>query len=357
MEIIQQLKNYTFGPNTAYDYLIAVVVFIGLIIALKIFQVIILARLKELAEKTKTDFDDALIAIFKKVKPPFYFVIALYFGLKILVTPAILSGAVKVLFIVIIAYEIIRALERFLDYFVDKYLSRVKEGQNAVKSESMAKTVKLILKVLLWILGILAVLSNLGVNVTSIIASLGIGGLAVALALQNILKDLFSSFSIYVDRPFEEGDFIIVGSDMGTVEKIGLKSTRIKTLQGEQLIVANTELTDARVQNFKKMEKRRVVFSLGVVYGTRQEKLASIPKIIKEIIDQTELAEPDRCHFIEYGDFSLNFETVYYVQSPDYNIHMDVKQKINLAIAKKFEQEKIDFAFPTQTIFMGKEQA
>jgi len=216
------------------------------------------------------------------------------------------------------------------------------------------KNITTILKILLWILAVLVVLSNWGINITSLIAGLGIGGIAIALAAQNILQDVFSSFSIFIDKPFKVGDFIVAGDDKGVVENIGIKTTRIKTLQGEELVISNQELTETRVHNFKKMEKRRVAFTLGVAYETPTEKLKKIPEVIKEIISRESLAEFDRAHFKEYGDFSLNYEVVYYISSGDYTEYMDSHQKINFAIKDAFEEMGIEFAYPTQTIFLKK---
>jgi len=346
------LKNYQLWNNSGYDYLVAVLIFLGLILALKIFQVIILSRLYKLAKKTATKFDDTLIEVFKAIKPPFYFFIAIYLGLKTLVVSDLVMTIIKVIVLVAVVYEIIRAIEKILDYFINRYFE--KTGNNKVHSQSMIKTLQLIAKMILWILGVTLILANLGIDVTSLVASLGIGGLAVALALQSVLSDLFSSFSIYIDKPFQVGDFIKIGADMGEVEKIGLKSTRIRTLLGEELVVANKELTTARVQNFKRMKKRRESFSLGVVYNTDTKKINTIPKMVEEIIKKVEGAEFDRCHFAKFADSSLNFDIVYYIDSPDYVAYMDIKQEINLAIFNKFATEKIEFAYPTQTIVLEK---
>jgi small-conductance mechanosensitive channel len=174
----------------------------------------------------------------------------------------------------------------------------------------------------------------------------------VALAAQNILGDLFASLSIVLDKPFVMGDFIIVGSQMGTVEKVGLKTTRVRALSGEQLIFANTDLLQSRIQNFKRMQERRVVFTIGVLYETPREKLAEIPRIIREIVESQDGTRFDRSHFKEFGDFSLNFETVYYVQVPDYNVYMDVQQAINLAMFERLAAEGIEFAYPTQKLYV-----
>jgi small-conductance mechanosensitive channel len=356
MELIEQLKNYQWFNNTAYDYLWAAVIFIGLLVILKLFQVFVLSRLRRLAEKTKTEFDDILIDIFRKIKPPFYLLVALYFGIKSIVLPDIANTIINISFIVVLVYEVIRALERLLDYFMGKYVHRLEEKgeESRETSLSMLRTLKLLVRIALWLIGLIMVLANLGVDITSLVASLGIGGIAVALAIQNILSDVFSSFSIYLDKPFVVGDFIQAGNDMGTVEKIGIKTTRLRTPQGEELIISNKELTSARVQNFRRMERRRHSFNIGVIYGTPTEKLKNIPGICQEMVGSVETTEFDRCNFVSFGDSSLNFELVFYVNSTDYAEFLNVVEKVNLAIYKKFEEQGIEFAYPTQTVFLEK---
>ena len=200
---------------------------------------------------------------------------------------------------------------------------------------------------------LLIALDNLGVNVSALIAGLGVGGIAVALAVQNILGDLFASFSIVLDKPFVIGDFIIVDNFMGTIEHIGLKTTRVRSLSGEQLIFSNSDLLKTRIRNFKRMYERRVVFSIGVVYQTSHEKLTKIPPIIKKIIENQEQTRFDRAHFKEYGSYALNFEIVYWIENPDYNIYMDIQQTINLEIFQQFKREDIEFAYPSQSIFIN----
>ena len=353
MDFLERFKDISWGSNTAYDYILAIAIFVGLVIILKIFQAIILSYLKKVAMKTKTDFDDILIDIFKSIKPHFYFFVAIYFAVKTLLLPDIANKVLLVLFVVTLVYEIIRAFEKLVGYFINKSLSKGNDDHKE-HNQAVIKTLQLIVRIILWVMGLILILSNLGVDVTSLIAGLGIGGIAIALALQNVLSDLFSSFSIYMDKPFKVGDFIMIGTDGGTVERIGLKTTRIQTLQGEELVIGNRELTSARVQNFGAMEKRRVVFSLGVVYNTAQDKLEKIPEIVKNIIDKADLADFDRCHFKTYADSSLNFEIVYYISSPDYMTYMDVRHKVNLVIFQKFAEDKIDFAYPTQTVYVNK---
>ncbi len=177
---------------------------------------------------------------------------------------------------------------------------------------------------------LLLALDNLGVDVTALVAGLGVGGIAVALAVQSILGDLFASLSIVLDKPFVIGDFIIVGDLLGTVENVGIKTTRVRSLSGEQLIFSNADLLNSRIRNYGRMYERRVVFTVGVTYDTPRHKLE---------------------------DFSLDFETVYYVQDPAYNLYMDIQQAINLELYQRFADEGIEFAYPTQTLFLAKETA
>ena len=227
-----------------------------------------------------------------------------------------------------------------------------KRGQEF--DESVVDLLVKILKGIVWAVAIIVVFQNLGYDISALVLSLGIGGIAIAFALQNILADLFASFAIYFDKPFQVGDFIVVGKDMGTVKRIGIRSTRLQTLQGEELVVSNKELTESRVHNYKRMEKRRTVFSFGLTYETPTEKLRKVPAIIKNIMDNIELVDLDRAHFKEFADFSLNFEVVYYLNSSDYNVYMNIQQEINLRLKEEFEKEGIEMAYPTQTIFLQK---
>src|SRR5690606_5466649 len=207
-----------------------------------------------------------------------------------------------------------------------------------------------VVRLVVWTVVILVILDNLGVKVTALIAGLGIGGVAVALATQNILGDLFASLSIVLDKPFVVGDFLSIVEYSGSVEKVGIKTTRVRSLSGEQLIFSNNDLLNSRIRNFGRMFQRRVVFTIGVIYETPAEKLRRIPGIIREALEAQEKVRFDRSHFQKYGDYALVFETVYYVLSPDYNYYMDVQQTVNLIIFERFVEEEIRFAYPAQTI-------
>lgn len=344
-----EILNLSFWNNSVLDYLIALAVFILSLIILKIFKYILLAKLKKIASRTKTKFDDLIIKTIDSIGWPFYLFLSLYVSLKFLNIPAILANIVYYVILIVGIYYIVKGLQIIIDYGFKRIAEKRQET-----SPGVIELLRRISKIILWGLAVIIFLQNLGYDITALVAGLGIGGLAIAFALQNILADIFASFSIYFDKPFEIGDFIIIGNDMGTVKKVGIKTTRIQTLQGEELVVSNKELTSTRVHNYKKMEKRRIVFNFGVIYETKTEKLKKIPLIVKEVIDKIDLAELDRVHFNKFGDFSLNYEVVYYLNSSEYNDYMDTQQSINLSIKEHFEKEGIEFAYPTQTVFVNK---
>ena len=276
--------------------------------------------------------------------------LAFFFAVKFLTLSVLATKAISGILVIWAVYQIIKAVQILLNYILNKKFT--KEDNPSTKAAIIY--VNMIAKFLLWAIGLLLILSNLGIDVTSLIAGLGIGGVAIAFALQNILSDLFSSFAIYFDKPFQIGDFIVSGSHSGTVEKIGIKTTRIRALQGEEIVISNNELTGARVQNFKKMEKRRVVSSFGILYETPIEKIKNIKQIVKNIFNNLENTELSRVHFKQLGDFSLNFEVVYNITTGDYNTYMDAQEKFNLALMEAFESEGIEFAYPTQKLFVAK---
>jgi len=238
-----------------------------------------------------------------------------------------------------------------MGYGFNLYFS--KKGKDVVSDRSI-NGILAVLRIVVWALAIIMFLDNMGFKISAVIAGLGIGGVAIALAAQAVLSDLFSYFSILFDRPFEVGDFIILDQYLGTIEHIGIKTTRIRSLGGEQVVLSNTDLTSSRLRNYKRMGKRRVVFKLGVTYQTSLEQLKVIPGIIEKVIKAVKDTTFDRSHFFSYGDFSLVFEVVYYVMSRDYNIYMDIQQEINFAIKKEFETRGIEFAYPTQTLYLNK---
>ena len=348
---MQNFLNQSYWGNTIALYITAVGIFIVSVIAVKIFKKIILGRLKKWAEKTKTTLDDFLIHALEKSVLPLLYYGAFYLAIKTLILIPKVAKVIDVASIILVTFFALRVITSLLHFSLDLVLSR--KGESDTRKKEL-RGLTTIVNVSIWILGFVFLLDNLGFDISTVIAGLGIGGIAIALAAQTILGDLFSYFVIFLDRPFEIGDFIVVGDKVGAVEYIGIKTTRIRALGGEQLVFSNKDLTNSRIHNYKKMEKRRVVFHLGVIYQTTSEQLTEIPKIVKAIIEEQEDATFDRGHFQNYGDFSLNFEFVYYVIGADYNKYMDIQQSINLKIFEEFEKRNIEFAYPTQTLFVSR---
>jgi len=344
------LHSVYFG-NKVLDYLTCLGFFIAAVLALLLIKKAAIGRLKKLTRKTKTSVDDFILNIFQRNVMPLLYFAAFYLSLENLVLADNIKKIIDVLGVVVLTVLSIRFFVALLNYVL--YSFWIKHEKNGSRERSL-KGLLNVIKIVIWGGGLVFLFDNLGFKISAVLAGLGIGGIAVALAAQTLLGDLFSFFSILFDRPFEVGDFIIIGDYLGAVEYIGIKTTRIRSLGGEQLIFSNTDLTNSRVRNYKRMAERRVVFKLGVTYQTPYEQMKAIPGIIKQIITQVQDTRFDRAHFFSYGDFSLIIEVVYYVLSPDYNKYMDIQQEINMAIMKEFQKKGIEFAYPTQTLYVNK---
>lgn len=311
--------------------------------------------IKRWAQKTTSTLDDK---IFNNVKAPIFLIailIGAYYSLTIL---SILDGYRELLrhiFIVAEIFAIAFMLTRVFSVTLNWYGERRAKQDKAVSNHLLFVFNK-ILQIIIYIAAFLAVLWAFNIDLSNIVVGLGVGGIAIALAVQSTLSDILSAFSIYFDRPFEIGDFIVIGEYSGTVTKIGVKSTRLQLLQGEELVISNKELTSTSLRNFKKLQKRRIAFTIGVTYDTPPEKLKKIPTLIEQVITNTKLVEFSRAHFSEFGDFSLKFEIVYYVTTGEYDKYMDAQQEINLGILKAFEKEGITMAFPTQTLLIKNQE-
>ncbi len=349
--MLVDVLNHEYFGNELFKYFTALVLFLVGIIAAKIFKRILLKRLKSWAEKTSTEIDDFIVHILERLVVPIFYFFALFFSLKTLNLRPGFSNFLDTALMTLITFSVVYLCVKVVNISFRIYWKKLGQIQTFESSFGAALS---IMKFIIWSIAIIFYLDNLGFKVSSVIAGLGIGGVAIALAAQTVLKDLFSYFSIIFDHPFEVGDFIIVGELLGTIEHIGIKTTRVRSLGGEQLIFSNSDLTDSRIRNYKRMQKRRVVFKLGVVYETTLDQLKEIPKIIKNAVEKTENTIFDRAHFFSYGDFSLIFEVVYLVKSGDYNKYMDIQQNINFIIKDEFENRNIEFAFPTQTLYLNK---
>jgi|LFRM01.1.fsa_nt_gb small-conductance mechanosensitive channel len=351
-KIMKNILDQVFLGNTVKDYLISLIAFVIVAIILWVFKRFFINRLKKIAKKTKTEIDDVLIKCLQLINWPLYLAIALWVAFKFIYVAPNINKIYNYFVTIIIIYYVVKIIIVWINYFTDNITKkRVEEGR--ATDAGIIKLINNILKGILWSIAILILLDNFGVNITTLIAGLGIGGIAIAFALQAILGDVMASFSIYFDRPFDIGDFIIVDNLSGNVKKIGIKSTKIDSLSGEEIIIPNKDLGNSRVRNYKRMQKRRILFTLRVTYETPLEKLKMIPDIITKIVNENEICNLDRVNFYKFGDYSLIFEVVYYVLDPDYKVYMDIQQKINFEIKESFEKEGIEFAYPTHTLFVN----
>jgi len=341
------------GELALTPYLSAIAIFLGLMLAFKVLQMVVIARLQTFSAKTITDVDDVVIGTLAGIHNWVIMLVALYLSLQFFTLPDLFDKLLTGIVYFAVAYQVIEIALRFIEYVVTRFLEKDEDGDGIVDANAATASnmIRLVSRIGLWSLGAIFVLSNLGIEVTSLIAGLGIGGIAIAFALQGVLGDLFASFSIYFDKPFRIGDFIVIGTDAGTVEKVGIKSTRIRTLQGEELVVSNTELTSVRVQNFKKMQERRIVSQFGITYETPPKLVQAVDGIVEEIFASIDGARLDRVHFTTFADSALIFELVYLVDSSDYTEYLNKQQRFNFALLDKFAALGIDFAYPTQTIY------
>ncbi|MGM0432736.1 MAG: mechanosensitive ion channel family protein [Spirochaetota bacterium] len=352
--MLSDILQREFAGNTLELYLQAALIIVVGLVALLIIGKILKKRIEKIENRENKPVGKSIgvLRFTHRIVLPLMFLGLLAIGSSLLEFDEnirrIVQGVLAAIMTVVVVRSINKAVElSFLRYFE-------KEAVNHEHEKNLRPLLSLI-KFVFWVIGLIFLLANLGFDVSTAVAGLGVSGIAVAIAAQGILGDLFSYFVIFFDKPFELGDFIIFGDKLGFVEKIGIKSSRIRMLSGELLVVSNSDLTSSRIHNYKQMKRRRIAFKIGVTYETKQEHVEEIPSIIRSVIESVESAEGvicDRSHFQSFGNFSLDFETVYYVPTPDYNVYMDVQQEINRKLFRIFNEKQIDFAYPTQMIHM-----
>jgi len=336
------LDNTLRAWGTALLLALSINVVIGLV------KWLVITRASRSNMLTSRGLDRAMVAMARRTKQPLIFLVTLMIGTQYLeLKPGLEHGLSKVATVAGFL-QLGLWLSGALNVWIDRYRSN---SHDAAATTSLA-ALNFIGKLLLWALVLMAMLDNLGVNVTAMVAGLGISGIAVALAVQNILGDLFASLSIVIDKPFVIGDTIMVDSFTGKVEHVGLKTTRLRSSTGEQIIISNSDLLKTRIRNFKRMQERNITFSFGVVYQTTPEQLAAIPGMVRGIIEAIPHTRFERAHFKAFGPSSLDFEVVFWMRNPDFQESMDVRQTINLEIFKRFGELGIEFAYPTQTLIV-----
>ena len=344
--------DWKLGPSPLRDWLVALGVALAVALALRLARTLLERRIEPLVERARFEYADALVETLQDTGWLFYLAIGAWTGSRFLDLPEKVAPWLRGAVVVVALFQVGRWGHGFVRRAVERWAGARAEGDEGPRHErqTMAAAVSFLFRLAIWATVLLLVLANLGVEISGLIAGLGIGGVAAALAVQNVLGDLFSSLSLYFDRPFDLGDFVIVDDFMGTVDRIGMRSTRLTSLGGEQLVFANSDLAKSRIRNYKRMEERRIVTGIGVVYGTPHEKVRQVPAILREAVEATEGTRFDRAHFHRFGAYSLDFELVWWVLSKEYDEFMERQQAILLHVHRRFEEEDIDFAFPTQTV-------
>ncbi len=346
----ESIRADALADGTALRWLIAAAVFVAALLLFYLFKWVAQRRLAKLAARTSSGWDDAVVEAIQQTRFWLMAVLAIYLASRVLEPAPQTAHLLQTL--AVLAFILQAGL--WGNLVIDRGLQRHAERKLASDPASLMTITALVFigKLVLFTVLLLLALSNLGINVSALITGLGIGGIAVALAVQNILGDLLASMSIVFDKPFVPGDFIIVGDSMGTVQQIGLKTTRLTSLSGEQLVFSNNDLLQSRIRNFKRMKERRAVFTLSVTYQTPPEKLQQIPQIIRAVIEAQSQTRFDRAHFAKFSPSSLDFEAVYYVLVPEMGIYMDIQQAINFTLLDRFASLNIKFAHPTQTVYL-----
>src|SRR5690625_4534131 len=341
--------NQVLLGNTIERYLIVLGGILLGILVVKALKRTVFRKIKRVFDKTQNNIDNYIFERFEQFLIPVIYFSIIYWGIKMLDLSIRVHNIVEVAFIVFVTYFSIRLISSILLLLLRSYVLKQENGQEKVKQIG---GLMLIVNILIWTIGLVFLLDNLGYNITAIITGLGIGGIAIALAAQNILEDLFNYFVIFFDRPFEIGDYLVIDEKNGVVEYIGIKTTRIRTLSGEQLVFSNGDLSDSRIHNFKKMQKRRIVFSVTISYDTPVSKLRKIPGLLEEIVRSDDRVEFDRSHFKALSDYWLDFEVVYIVKSSDYTIYMDIQQEYNFQILERLSEMDVEIAYPSKTIYI-----
>lgn len=339
--------QYKFLSFTVNEWLYTLLIFILAYSGLKILWNFGINKITKYAIKSTTKLDDLIVEVMRSTNHLTFALFSLLFAMHFLDLNTKWVTRLDYLTFVVIGIQIAMWLSKGITIWANaKSVATDGSAENAVLTTMLSW----IFKTIVWSIALLSILANTGVNITAFVASLGVGGVAVALAVQNILSDLFASLAIGLDKPFVIGDFIIFGDVMGTVERVGLKTTHIRSLSGEQIVCGNTELLKNTIHNYKRMAERRVVFEFRITYHTKAEIVERIPEVVKNAITSQSKTRFDRAHFKGFGASSLDFEVVYYVTESDFTVYMDIQQSINLYLMRELEALKVSFAFPTMTL-------
>ncbi len=334
--------------NPLQDWLIAIGIVLGIMLFATLLKRQVIKRMSKLARSSDRQIFGAMVKMAQASKLWLVAIVALQLGGNYLDLPHKADLTLQRLMTMAVFLQFGIWISALLDFWIARSRNQLPDA-GVTESRSL-DPFSFLGRLVLWTLVLLLVLDNMGVNITALATSLGVGGIAVALAVQNILGDLFASLSIVIDKPFVIGDSIAIDGLSGTVEHVGLKTTRIRSSTGEQLVVANSDMLKARLRNYKRMHERCITFSFTVPFSTAADQLEKIPQLVREAIEGREAVRFDRAHFKDLGGNAYLFEVVYWVRQPDYRTYMDAQQAINLALVRAFAEEGVQLSYPSQTL-------
>lgn len=355
MTEVTQLLDQTYFDNTLWQWTLAAGLLAGVFLVTMLIRRIVRARYERLAATPQTELLELPLKVASHTGVLFLLVLSLYIASTVLALPPKIAR----LLLTVLTISAFWQVGIWISTAVTTWL--VRKQENALQHDRAAAgsftIITFVVRALIWTIVLLLTLDNLGVNITALVTGLGIGGIAVALAVQNVLGDLLASLSITLDRPFIVGDAIGVDDFSGTVEQIGLKSVRLRSVNGEQIVMSNADLLKSRLRNFGRMRERRIAFTLGLALDSAPDKLKRIPGALRAIVESQERTRFDRSHFARIGAGSLDFETVYFVTTPDYALYMDIQQDINLRVIEMLEKEGLELAVPVQRVWQQQSAA
>ncbi|MCY3410987.1 MAG: mechanosensitive ion channel family protein [Candidatus Heimdallarchaeota archaeon] len=352
MSFVEDFLNNSFLGNSGWAWLSALILFVIVLLSCLFIKKIILNRISNYITKrgNKKEFGNYIQKIGDSISILLIVVISLYFSISSLNIHGSMRSIIYIVVFAVLSFYLLKFLFVMTDIFLRLQIKVTKAG-----STNLIAFLSLVIKSIIFVIVLIWFLSNLGVDTNTFIAGLGVFALAIAFALQNVISDIFAALVIYIDRPFEIDDYINVGGEIGKVEKIGIRSTRIRSLTGNLLIVSNQELIKARISNFKKMEKRRVALTIGVHKSTPLDKLEKLPSQFEELIKSIDKSSFDRCFFTNINTSSYDFEIIFFVQSRSYSEYQATLQAVNLKIIKLLDEQKILIPYPTQLLLLEKD--
>jgi small-conductance mechanosensitive channel len=360
-QIINFTKTLTnlFNNSINERILQSILIFIIAYLLLQLIKITATSRLEIVAQKTANKFDDLCLEIINSYGSLFYIFTPLYVTSLFTNISSQVDDILYKISIIIFTYYIAKTVTRIIIFTANRALEINSQKNNEKIDPSLQNIINLFIKIAIWVITFLIILQNLNYNVTTLLGGLGIFGIAIAFGMQNILADLFSFFTIYFDKPFKAGDYIIINdtpTQAGTVKHVGLKSTRIKTQKGDELIIPNQQIAKSIVNNYKRMKKRRVDFDFSISYDTPQTKIKKIPDIVKKIIDNISSINFIHCKLRDLGEYAIIYTCAFTIENTDYETYLNIREEILMNILDKFQKQKIKLAYPTQSLLIKKQQ-